>query len=226
MTDLSNKTLGIIHAALISTKSVDPFIKEIIPEVTVVHHVDDTIQNLNFVQQPGYIPKVNLYKFVTYAHYLQEAKVDLILLACSTFNIAVEFARPLIEIPLLQIDRPMMDLAVKDGRRIGLIGTVPSTMIPSENLLRKAADDAGKNIEVKTVLCSKAFEEIKLGNVEKHNSILLDEINVLSKSVDAIVLAQVSMSALEPMLTGFNVPIYNSGRTGFNKVRQILEGNE
>ena len=226
MIDLSNKTLGIFHAALISTKSVEPFIKEIIPEVTVVHFVDDTVQNLNFIQVPGVIPKVNLYKFVTYAHNLQEAGVDLVLLACSTFNIAVEFARPLIEVPMLQIDRPMMDLAVQDGKRIGLLGTVPSTMIPSENLLRKAALEAGKKIEVSTVLCSKAFEEIKIGNVQNHNEILLEEIKILSRSVDVIVLAQVSMSALEPMLKDFNVPIYNSGRTGFNRVRQLLGKDE
>lgn len=226
MIDLSNKTLGIFHAALISTKSVEPFIKEIIPEVTVVHFVDDTVQNLNFIQLPGVIPKENLFKFVTYAHNLQEANVDLILLACSTFNIAVEFARPLIEVPLLQIDRPMMDLAVQDGKRIGLVGTVPSTMIPSENLLRKAAMEAGKKIAVSTVLCSRAFAEIKKGNVENHNAILLEEIKFLSKSVDAIVLAQVSMSALEPMLKDFKVPIYNSGRTGFNKVRQLLGKDE
>lgn len=226
MIDLSNKTLGIFHAALISSKSVEPFIKEIIPEVTVVHFVDDTVQNLNFIQVPGVIPKVNLYKFVTYAHNLQEAGVDLILLACSTFNIAVEFARPMIDVPMLQIDRPMMDLAVQDGKRIGLLGTVPSTMIPSENLLRKAAMEAGKKIEVSTVLCSKAFEEIKIGNVQKHNEILLEEIKKLSRSVDAIVLAQVSMSALEPMLKDFNVPIYNSGRTGFNRVRQLLGKDE
>jgi aspartate/glutamate racemase len=223
MKDLSDKTLGIIHAALISTKSVEPYINEIIPEVTVVHHVDDSVQNLNFVQKPGYIPKVNLFKFATYAKFLQDAKVDLILLACSTFNIAVEVARPMIEVPMLQIDRPMMDLAVQEGRRIGLVGTVPSTMIPSGNLLRKAAADAGRDIDVTPVLCTRAFDEIKLGRVENHNAILVEEIAALSKSVDAIVLAQVSMSALEPLLGNFSVPVFNSGRTGFNKVRELLE---
>ena len=45
----------------------------------------------------------------------------------------------------------------------------------------------------------------------------------MSDSVDVIVMAQVSMSALEPMLKNTKVPVYNSGRTGFNKVREILE---
>lgn len=220
--DLSGKTLGIIHAALISSKSVEPFIKEIIPEVTVVHHVDDTIQNLNFLQEPGHIPKVNLYKFATYAFMLQQAGADLIVLACSTFNIAVETARPLIDIPLLQIDRPMMDLAVKQGSRIGLLATVPTTVPSSERLLHSAATEAGRKIKVQTVLCSAAFEEIKNGNTEQHNLLLMEEIEKLSKEVDAIVLAQVSMSALEPFLSDTAVPVFNSGRTGFEKAREIL----
>ncbi len=222
MKDLSNKTLGIIHAALISSKSVEPFIKEIIPEVTVVHHVDDTVQNLNFIQKPGVIPKVNLFKFATYAHFLQEAGADLILLACSTFNRAVETARPLIDIPMLQIDRTMMDIAVQEGKRIGLLATVPSTIIPSERLLKMAAEDAGKSIEIETVLSGNAFEEIKKGNVDKHNEILLEEIDKLSSKVDIITMAQVSMSALEPFLKNTKVPVLNSGRTAFNKVREIL----
>jgi hypothetical protein len=41
--------------------------------------------------------------------------------------------------------------------------------------------------------------------------------------VDAIVMAQLSMSALEPLLAGTKVPVYNSGRTAFNKIREILE---
>jgi aspartate/glutamate racemase len=223
MKNLNDKTLGIIHAALISTKGVQPFIEEIIPEVTVVHHVDDTIQNLNFISPPGIIPKVNYYKFVTYAHNLEMAGVDLILLACSTFNRAVELARPMINVPMLQIDRPMMDLAVMHGKKIGLLATVPTTVPSSEQLLNLAASEAGKKVDITTILCSEAFAEIKKGNVQKHNELLLGEIDKLSDIVDAIVLAQVSMSALEPMLKNTKVPVYNSGRTGFTRVREILE---
>ena len=220
--DNKTKTLGIIHAALISSKAVQPFIDEIIPDVTVAHVVDDTIQNTNFACEPGVIPKVNYFKFATYAHFLEEANVDLILLACSTFNHAVELARPMINTPLLQIDRPMMDLAVQQGKRIGLMATVPTTVPASERLLRTAALDAGKEIEIKTSLCSEAFAELKKGNVAKHNQMLLEEIDLLSNSVDAIVMAQVSMSALEPELKNTKVPVYNSGRTGFEKVRELL----
>ena len=221
--NLKGRRLGIIHAALITTKFVQKYIEEIIPEVEVVHWVDDTIQNTNFAREPGDIPPVNYAKFVQGALSQQEYGVDLILLACSTFNRAVEFARPMIETPMLQIDRPMMDLAVRDGKRIGLLATVPTTVPASERLPRLAAADAGKPIEVKTCLCSEAFKVLKAGFPDKHNDMLLSQIDELSKEVDAIVMAQVSMTALEPRLTKTKVPVYNSGRTAFNRIRQLLE---
>src|SRR5580765_4633515 len=110
---LKDKKLGMIHSAAFTVQVVDKFIKEIIPEVTVAHLADDTIQMANNEGEIGSCPKVNYAKFVQYAHNLEEYGVDLIMLACSTFNRAVEFARPMVNTPLLQIDRPMMELAVK-----------------------------------------------------------------------------------------------------------------
>ena len=148
-TDLSTKTLGIIHASMITAKAVQKYIDEIIPEVKIMHVVDDTIQRDNIAAGAGIIPKVNYYKFAQYAHNLEEAKVDLIMLACSTFNYAAELARPMINTPIAQIDRPMMELAVKTGKRIGLLATLPTTVPSSERLLKIAAAEANKVIEVK-----------------------------------------------------------------------------
>jgi aspartate/glutamate racemase len=224
--DLKGRKLGIIHAALITTRAVQKFIDEIIPEVEIVHWVDDTIQNTNFACEPGTVPKKNNAKFVQAALSQQEYGVDLILLACSTFNRAAEFARPMIDTPILQIDRTMMDLAVRDGDRIGLLATVPTTVPASERLLRQAAADAGRTISIETRLCGEAFRVLKAGDPEKHNDMLLAEIESLSGGVDAIVMAQISMSALEPRLTRTKVPVYNSGRTTFRKIREIFEALE
>lgn len=223
MKDLSNKTLGIIHASIITTQAVKPYIEKIIPEVKIMHVVDDTIQRDNIAAGVGVIPKVNYFKFAQYAHNLEEAKVDLIMLACSTFNYAAELARPMINTPIVQIDRPMMEQAVQMGKRIGLLATLATTVPSSERLLKIAAAEAGKEIEINTVLCSEAFEEYEKGNIEKHNEILFDSIDKLSKSVDVIVMAQLSMSALAPYLTNTRVPVLNSGTTGFERVRQLLE---
>ena len=221
--DLSNKTIGLIHASSLTIPIAKPFIQEIIPEVQVMHLCDDTIQRDNLSAGVGVIPKINYFKFATYAHFLEEAKVDLIVLMCSTFNRAVEFARPMINVPMLQIDRPMMELAVKTGKKIGLLATLPTTVPSSERLLRVVGEEMGKEIEIKTILSSEAFKELEKGNTERHNEILLEEIDKLSREVDCICMAQISMSVLESRLTNTRVPVYNSGRTGFTRVREILE---
>jgi len=219
---LEGKALGIIHAAVFTSQTVQPYAQELLPGVEVMHLGDDTVQRDNLSAPVGTIPKVNFFKFATYARFLEEAGVNMILLACSTFNQAVEHARPMISVPMLQIDRPMMDLAVKQGRKIGLLATLPSTVPSSERLLRQAAADAGREIEVKTILNAEAFKALRAGDPARHNRMLLEDIEALSREVDAIVMAQVSMSVLERELANPRVPVYNSGRTGFTRVREML----
>lgn len=219
---MKEKTLGIIHAIHKTIKAMEPFIEKYIPEVEVVHLADDTFQRDNIAAGVGNIPKRNYYKFAQYAHNLEEAGVDMILLACSTFNYAPELARPMINIPIAQIDRPMMEAAVGCGKRIGLLATLDTTVPSSERLLRIVAREQGKEVEIKTVLRAEAFEAWGKGDIATHNAMLLEEIEKLSREVDAIAMAQLSMSALAPFLTNTRVPVYNSGDTGFIRVREML----
>ena len=216
------KTLGIIHAVNLTIRAMQPFLERYIPDIEVVHVCDDTIQRDNIRAGVGVIPKRNYFKFAQYAHNLQEAGADMILLACSTFNYAAELARPMIDIPIMQIDRPMMELAVCQGRRVGLLATLSTTVPSSERLLRIVAAEQKKEVDVTTVLREEAFRAIQKGDSETHNAILLEEIEKLSGKVDSIVMAQLSMSALAPHLTGTRVPVYDSGTTGFGRIRQMM----
>ena len=218
---LKDKKLGMIHSAAFTVQVVDKYIKEIIPEVTVAHLADDTIQMANNEGEIGCCPKVNYAKFVQYAHNLEEYGVDLIMLACSTFNRAVEFARPMVNTPLLQIDRPMMELAVKTGNRVGLLGTLPTTMPASRRLLEQAAADAKKEVQIKEILCSEAFQALRPATHKNITSCCSRRsTNFRARSIQSC--SQVSMTALEPLLGETRVPVFNSGRTGFTRVREIL----
>ncbi|HEX5433306.1 MAG TPA: aspartate/glutamate racemase family protein [Candidatus Angelobacter sp.] len=218
------KTIGIIHAIHLTIRAMQPFLDRYIPDVEVIHLCDDTIQRDNISAGVGVIPKHNYFRFAQYAHNLQESGVELILLACSTFNYAAELARPMIDIPILQIDRPMMELAVSRGHRVGLLATLATTVPSSERLLKIVAAEKNSPVEITTVLRPEAFAAIQKGDTETHNRILLEEIDKLSGKVDSIVMAQLSMSALEPYLGKTAVPVYNSGATGFGHIRQLLYG--
>jgi aspartate/glutamate racemase len=216
------KTLGIIHAINLTIRAIEPFIEQYIPEVSVMHLCDDTIQRDNISAGVGVIPKRNYFKFAQYAHNLEEAEADMILLACSTFNYAAELGRPMIDIPIMQIDRPMMELAVRQGTRVGMLATLATTVPSSERLLRIVAAEQKKPVEITTVLREEAFRAIQKGDAATHNAMLLEEIDKLSGKVDVIVMAQLSMSALAPQLNNTRVPVYNSGSTCFARLHELL----
>ena len=220
---LSGKNLGIIHAAVFTAAALEPFAKEVMPDVNIMHAGDDTVQRDNLAAPVGTIPKSNFYKFSTFAKFFQDAGIDLIVLGCSTFNQAVEYARPMIEVPMLQIDRPMMEKAVVTGKRIGLIGTLASTMPASERLLRLCASEAGKEIEVLPILNDKAFQILRSGDPTTHNAMLLEDIAKLSKETDCIVLAQGSMAVLEKEVANNPIPVFTSPRLAFERAKQMLE---
>ena len=221
--DLTGKTLGMIHAAVFTAATLEPFAREVMPEVEIMHAGDDTVQRDNLRAPVGTIPAVNFYKFATFARFLEDAGVDMIVLGCSTFNQAVEYARPMINIPMLQIDRPMMEAAVKCGSRVGLLGTLPSTMPSSERLLRLCAAEAGKEIDVVPVLNDKAFQVLRAGDPATHNAMVLEDIRELSARVDCIVLAQGSIAVLEPEVKNNPVPVFASPRLAFQRARAMLE---
>jgi Asp/Glu/hydantoin racemase len=222
--DKEKKSIGIIHAIHLTIRAMQPFLERYIPDVEVMHLCDDTIQRDNIAAGVGVIPKHNYFRFAQYAHNMQESGVELILLACSTFNYAAELARPMIDIPILQIDRPMMELAVMQGKRVGLLATLETTVPSSERLLRIVAAEKNRPVEITTVLRPEAFAAVSKGDTETHNRILLEEIDKLSGKVDSIVMAQLSMSALAPHLGKTAVPVYNSGTTGFGYIREKLYG--
>ena len=219
---LNETTLGIIHASSLTIKAMQPFLEQYLSGAAIMHLCDDTIQRDNIKAGVGVIPKVNYFKFAQYAHNLEEAGVDMILLACSTFNFAAELARPMINIPIMQIDRTMMELAVGQGRRVGMLATLSTTVPSSERLLRIIAGESKREVEITTVLRPEAFEAILKGDTATHNTILLEEIEQLSPKVDSIVMAQLSMSALAPHIKNPRVPVYDSGSTTFPRLREML----
>lgn len=219
------KSLGIIHAAVFTANAIQPLADRYIPNVEVLHCGDDSVQRDNLAAEVGVIPKHNFLKFANFADGLQCAGCDAILLACSTFNQAAELAQPMIDIPIFQIDRPMMDKAVGTGGKIGLLGTLPSTMPASERLLRKAASDAGKEIEVVSRLNREAFQILRDGDAEKHNDLLIQDILEMEKQgVDCVALAQVSMTVLAERANEVHVPVITSGISCFEFLAGYFSG--
>ena len=215
------KVLGVVHAGVWIYQLGMKLIEEVMPDVKVLTICDDTIQSE--FSRLGEVPPHNYYKFATHVRFLQDAGADLVVLGCSTMNRAKHYAQPLVDIPILQIDAPMAEKAVEIGEKIGLLATLKTTVPSSSRLIYEKAEERGKQVEVKQVLCNEAYEKLRGGDVEGHDRLLLAEIDRLSESVDVVVMAQLSMAAMEEKVSQFKVPVLTSGRLGFQRAKNILD---
>lgn len=129
-----------------------------------------------------------------------ETQPDLIVVTCSSMSPAVDIARRIVRQPILKIDDPMMSEAVRSGSRIGLLCTATSTVEPSSALLHAHAKEHGRDIVIKSVLRSDAYQALMAGDRARHDAILHEAAAEISNEMDVLVLAQASLAHLRDSL--------------------------
>lgn len=127
-------------------------------------------------------------------------------------------------IPMLKIDNPMAEEAVRAGGRLGVVITFRPTAEPTSKLLLDAAQRAGTTVELEPAIVPEAYEALLGGNPELHDELLLRTIDELAgKGVNGIVLAQVSMARLLPKLKDrVPVPVFSSLPSSLKRIRELL----
>ncbi|MCJ7690565.1 MAG: aspartate/glutamate racemase family protein [Clostridiaceae bacterium] len=215
------KSVAVIHTSFVSVDALKELFKEIIPEVEMINIVDDSL--LKEVMANGQITPAIVRRISTYAQQAEALGVDLVLNQCSSVTEAVDVARKMLKIPYIKIDEAMAEEAVTIGGRISVVATVASTMGPSVRLIERAANRMNKQVDIRRCLIDGALDVLmKEGNKEKHNKMVLDEIERIVNDSDVIVLAQGSMIVLLPQLKHIKIPVLTSPRSGVNKIKEVL----
>lgn len=215
------KRVGIIHTSFVSVDYLQSLFREIMPEVGIVNIVDDSM--LSEVVENGHVTQALIQRYCGYATNLERMGVQLILNQCSSVGEVVDVARTMIRVPIVKIDEPMAEKAVRSGRRISVLATVASTVGPSVRLLQTVASRLGKSVFVTEHLVEGALEILmRDGDRQKHDHLVLEMIQKVQDESDVIVLAQGSMVVLIPLLSGTRVPILTSPRLGVERVKDEL----
>jgi Asp/Glu/hydantoin racemase len=189
---MSLKTLGLIHTSATLVPVFQQLCNQHLPGVQVFNIVDDSL--IKNVIKCGELRPDTARRVVNYAASAESAGADFILYTCSSIGAAVETAATLSKVPVLRVDQPMADKAVQTGRRIGVIATLPTTLNPTTDLVKRRATVAGKEVQVTSKLCEGAFDALMSGDTAKHDEMVAKALKELSSEVDVIVLAQASMA--------------------------------
>ncbi|MDQ5979121.1 MAG: Asp/Glu/hydantoin racemase [Verrucomicrobiota bacterium] len=196
---MSRKTLALIHTSATLVPVFQQLCREKLPHLDTFNIVDDSL--VRQIGAQGSITPAIAARVAAYIGSAASGGADHILVTCSSIGPAVEAAAPTVKVPVLRVDQPMADLAVRTGRRIGVIATLPTTLNPTADLVRRRAAAAGQSIELTMRLCEGAFEALMAGNAAEHDTRVRAALIELSGQVDVIVLAQASMAQVVATLT-------------------------
>lgn len=215
------KKLALVHTSATLIPVFQELCSELLPDVQVFNIVDDCLVK-NIIAAGSLTPTIAK-QVVSYVQSAQLGGADQVLVTCSSIGAAVETAATLSDIPVLRVDQPMADKAVAMGTKIGVIATLPSTLLPTSDLVERRAKLAGKNIELKAVLCEGAFDALMVGNAAKHDEMVAAALKELSTQVDVILLAQASMARVVGTLAEADkiVPILASPRIAIEHLASL-----
>jgi Asp/Glu/hydantoin racemase len=195
--------------------------EELIPGRSIFNLVDESL--LCDIVRDGRCPPATAKRLVGHVLSAAEAGASHVLVTCSSMGRAVEAARPLCDAAVLRVDEPMAETAVAAGRRIGVIATLPSTLEPTVELIKRKASEAGKQIDLTSRVVEGAFAAVIGGDGAAHDRLVSAALKEMSGKSDVIVLAQASMARVVESLPPAErpVPILSSPRLAVERLAQM-----
>lgn len=218
----NQKTLGLIHTSATLVPIFQDLCNKYLPGVKTFNIVDDSL--IKNVIACGELTPTTARRVVDYAGSAEIAGADYILFTCSSIGAAVEAAANLTTVPVLRVDQPMADLAIQTGTRIGVIATLPTTLAPTTDLVKRRAMYLQKEISVTAVLCEGAFDALMTGDAATHDEMVAAALKDLVTKVDVVLLAQASMARVIDHLNAEDkiVPILASPTIAIQYLDSIL----
>lgn len=219
---MKRKTVTLIHTSSSLVPVFERLCKEKKLDVNLVHVEDDSL--IRDVIAEGKLSSGTSQRVLKHISDARDTTSDLIMVTCSSLGPAVDSAQQKSGKPLLRVDQPLADQAVRLGTKIGVVATLVTTLVPTADLIERRAKKVGKHVEVIAELCDGAFKAFSDKDFERHDAAVLHAIVELAKKVDVVVLAQASMArVIGKMNAGeIGVPVLSSPSLAVDYLASVL----
>lgn len=211
-----------VHTATTMVEPITALFKERLPNVKLNHIADDSL--IQEVIAANQVTPMVRKRLLSYYFAAVDAGADIIFNTCSSIGEVAEQARLMITIPMLKIDDPMAKEAIKQASKIAVLATLPTTLGPTANLIKRMAAEQNKKVEIIEGLAEGAFQALMNGDRDKHDNLILEASKKVAEKAEIIVLAQGSMAKMElalAQLTGKKV--LSSPLSGVIGVKEYLK---
>jgi aspartate/glutamate racemase len=219
---MSQRSITFVHTSPAAIAPLARFYADKAPDLQVTNMLDDAILRF-FRTGDGERARRSLIAMIDRG--VSEYEAEAILLTCSsvTLDMIADLSAGS-PVPLIKIDLPMAEAAVRAASNIGVVVSFPPTEGPTTRLIRDAAAAAGREVRVMIGKEPEAYDALLKGDIDTHDRLISARAHELfSDGADAIVLAQVSMGGLQARLSEeIPVPVLSSLDTSLRAVREAL----
>ncbi len=219
---MAKHTIAAIYTGAALVKPLSDLLGQTLDDCRVMNILDDSM--IADVIAAGGMTKAVKRRLYGYYEIAVASGAELILNTCSSIGDAVYGAREFFSIPIIRIDEPMVDEAIRHGSSIGVLATLPTTLDPTLRLIERRAKEQGKAVKAVSALADGAFKALTEGDGETHDRLVAEAAAKVAGSVDVILLAQGSMARMEGALAALTKKtVLSSPRLGVEYVRKALE---
>ena len=177
--------IALIHALKHSIAPVESAFAKLWPAADLMNLVDDSLSA--DVARDGRITEAMTQRFLTLGRYAASTGADAILFTCSAFGPCIEaVAREHAPMPVLKPNEAMIEQAIGQGRKIGLLATFAPTLV-------SMPPEFPRSVEVVPKLAEGALAALDRGDRAEHDRLVAEASKDL-RGCDLIALAQYSMA--------------------------------
>jgi hypothetical protein len=197
--------------------------KEILPSDVEIFHIADEMLLKLALSQGGLSPFI-FRRVADHVAAAEQAGATVVQFTCSSISPCADASQPLVGIPVLKVDEPMVDAAIAAGECIGVAATAITTLRPTTELVKARAALAGKLVEVDSQLAEGAFAALMAGDTDTHDRIVRQTIQTLMARNHVVLLAQASMARVLETIPEAErrVPVLTSPRLAVERLARVI----
>lgn len=217
-----------MKVALVYTSSTPELIElveeevgKVLPEGTeILSYQDPSI--LADVRAAGYVTPAPAARLIGMYMQAISAGADAVLNICSSVGEVADSAQDVAKytgIPIVRIDEEMCRDAVRNGNKIVVMATLPTTLEPTKNTIKRVAREMNKHVELIDCLVDGAFGL----DQEQFKTLMTEYAGKVADEADVILFAQGSMAYCEDIIREkYGKMVASSPRYGAPALRDAL----
>ncbi|MBZ9780120.1 aspartate/glutamate racemase family protein [Pseudomonas sp. REP124] len=211
----------LIHATPVAIAPITEAFTRLWPQARLANLLEDSLSG--DLAEAGEITEALNERFLKLATYAADSGADAILFTCSAFGGAIDLCKRSLTIPVLKPNEAMIEEALEHTRKVSILATFEPAIASMTEEFMDHARQLGIGLELETRVCPGAFDELRQGNAQRHDALIVDSARLPTGS-ELLCFAQFSMtSAAQQASQASGLRVLTTPDSAVLKLRRLLK---